>query len=515
MLSLNASGTLDARRGITVGPSSGSGSGVLSVAAGRTVTYNGTIANNGAGTGSLVKAGPGTLTLSGVQTFSGALTVAGGQLNLLAAGSSALAAILPGASSLQLSGGALGLWVDGDGSVRLETLSVPENLTVNSLGTVVLNRAGGLAVPQLTLAANKVLQMGSLTLNSATFTLTPNAGFALEFAGATTVTGGSATFSVGGAQTSDLPPALKLSGRLSAAQGFTKSGTGTLLLAGANADLQNGTLQGVLQGNLNIAAGVLAVTSDAALGDSLNQIILNGGAFAAFESFSTTRQFVFSGAPANNLLQVARGKTLELAANLSSFTEFRKADNGTLLLSGENSAFGAPFQIAAGVVRVSTNTALGNPFYTTAVNTTGAALQLDGSAAALDLPELLSLNGSGINGAGALENFRGDNTASGAITLAADSTIGAGAGTRLTLTGGITGARALTLAGAGTLHIATTPLGAVNTLTKIGTGSATLSVASTAFVTALAVQGGTFTLSAGTWQARRRLALPVPGRCDL
>jgi autotransporter-associated beta strand protein len=495
VLSLNASGTLDSRRGIAIGPDSGSGAGVLSVAAGRTVTYAGTIGNNGAGTGSLMKAGPGTLTLSGAQAYSGATIVSGGQLNLLAAGSAALAGILPGNSSLQLNGGTLGLSVDGDGSVRPETLSVAENLTVNSFGTVVLNRAGGLALPQFTQAANKVLQLGSLTLNSGTFAVTPAAGFGLEFAGATTVTGGSATFSVGGVQTSDVPPALRLSGRLTAAQGFTKSGTGTLLLAGANANLVGGTLTGILQGTLNINAGVLAVNADSGLGDSLNQIVLNGGGFAAFESFSTRRQFLFNSAQANNLIQVARGKTLELAGNLESNTGFRKADNGTLLMSGDNSQFIAPIDIAAGAVRVTTSTALGSPFYLTSVLATGAALQLDGASGALDLPELLSLVGTGLNGTGALENLRGNNTASGAITLGGAATIAAGAGTRLTLTGGVSGNQALTLGGAGTLEVSTTAVGAVNTLTKTGAGSATLSVASPAFVTAFAVQGGTFTVS--------------------
>jgi autotransporter-associated beta strand protein len=174
---------------------------------------------------------------------------------------------------------------------------------------------------------------------------------------------------------------------------------------------------------------------------------------------------------------------------------FRKADNGTLLLSGENSQFIGQLDIAAGAVRVTNSTALGSPFYLTAVLATEAALQLDGALSALDLPEQLSLVGSGINGAGALENLRGDNTASGAITLGGAATIAAGAGTRLTLTGGVSGAQPLALRGAGTISVTTTPVGAVTSLTKAGAGSATLSVASPAFVTAFIVQGGTFTLS--------------------
>lgn len=92
--------TLSANRGIAVGPTSGSGSGRVEVNSGTTLTYNGIIANNG-GTGGLTKGGPGTLTISSANTYTGPtsnrvgtlvldFTQAGSPVNNVISGSSAL-----------------------------------------------------------------------------------------------------------------------------------------------------------------------------------------------------------------------------------------------------------------------------------------------------------------------------------------------------------------------------------------------------------------------------------------
>jgi autotransporter-associated beta strand protein len=71
---------LDARRGIVMGGTSGTAGGLISVATGKTVTYAGTIANNGSSTGGLVKSGPGTLILTGANSFAGPAFVTAGVL---------------------------------------------------------------------------------------------------------------------------------------------------------------------------------------------------------------------------------------------------------------------------------------------------------------------------------------------------------------------------------------------------------------------------------------------------
>ena len=81
--------TLNANRGIAVGPTSGTGSGTIAVASGDTLTYNGIIANNSSGTGTLIlgnsslTSATGTLALSGANTFSGGLTQNYGLLTIV------------------------------------------------------------------------------------------------------------------------------------------------------------------------------------------------------------------------------------------------------------------------------------------------------------------------------------------------------------------------------------------------------------------------------------------------
>ncbi|MFI5377705.1 MAG: autotransporter-associated beta strand repeat-containing protein, partial [Tepidisphaerales bacterium] len=96
----NAGFVLNANRGVAVGPTGGSGSGIVAVVANQTLTIAGVIANNGAGTGGLTMAGPGTLELTGANIYTGATTVTGG--NLLIASNSNL-----GSGPLVLNGGTL------------------------------------------------------------------------------------------------------------------------------------------------------------------------------------------------------------------------------------------------------------------------------------------------------------------------------------------------------------------------------------------------------------------------
>ena len=70
-LAANATMTVDSKRGITVGPSSGFGFGQIDVATPFVLTYGGIIADNGSGMGALIKSGLGTLVLSGPNTYSG------------------------------------------------------------------------------------------------------------------------------------------------------------------------------------------------------------------------------------------------------------------------------------------------------------------------------------------------------------------------------------------------------------------------------------------------------------
>lgn len=75
--------TINPNRGIALGPLFTSGEGTIETPAGITVSYAGVVANNDfGGTGSLVKAGPGTLALSGKSTYTGTTAIRTGTLLL-------------------------------------------------------------------------------------------------------------------------------------------------------------------------------------------------------------------------------------------------------------------------------------------------------------------------------------------------------------------------------------------------------------------------------------------------
>lgn len=182
-----------------------------------------------------------------------------------------------------------------------------------------------------------------------------------------------------------------------------------------------------------------------------------------------------------------------------------KNDSGTLVIHGGGTVdpttsaggrYNGTTTINAGVLRVRHDFALG----TTASGTTvlgGAALELQETTASANLSvgESLTLNGSGISNGGALRNRSGNNTLTGAITLASDTRIHSDADT-LTLNNAISGNFNLTLGGAGTVNLAGTGASA-STYTGATTVSAgTLLVTGQLGATDVTV-GGTASIGGG------------------
>lgn len=77
-LATTATFTLNANRGIALGPASGSGTGTIDVASATTLTYGGVIANNSAGAGKLTKTEAGILKLTGANTYTGGTDINAG-----------------------------------------------------------------------------------------------------------------------------------------------------------------------------------------------------------------------------------------------------------------------------------------------------------------------------------------------------------------------------------------------------------------------------------------------------
>ena len=156
-----------------------------------------------------------------------------------------------------------------------------------------------------------------------------------------------------------------------------------------------------------------------------------------------------------------------------------KAGPGTGTLSAAN-GYGGLTLVKAGRLLIGANNALGTTGSGTVVSN-GAALGLQ--AVTYSSTEPLTLSGAGVSNSGALYAASGSCTFAGPVTLAADSTVGVGAGLALTLSGAIGG----------------------GCLTKNGDGSLTLSGA------AANTYAGVTSVSQGTLALAKSLAPAVPG----
>jgi autotransporter-associated beta strand protein len=140
---------------------------------------------------------------------------------------------------------------------------------------------------------------------------------------------------------------------------------------------------------------------------------------------------------------------------------YQKTGGGTLILSGDNSGSGAwnftagSLNIVEGSVRIAASGAAGNTGNKWSVSS-GAALELDGQGINLGTSGVITLNGSGINQAGALRSLGGTMSitgSTGTVVLASSASIGVDAGV-LTIPRVISGAgNVLTKAGAGILTL--------------------------------------------------------------
>ncbi len=146
---------LDTNRGIALGPSSGPGNGDIYVAAGKSLSYGGTITDNGTSVSNLGVGGPGTLALTGTNTYSGGTTLYGGGV-LIIGSDAALGATTFNPNVIFENGGTLQLATGFSG-----TLSSNRSIESYS-GTIDTNGNGTTAAP--------IVYAGNLTIAYTTFT---------------------------------------------------------------------------------------------------------------------------------------------------------------------------------------------------------------------------------------------------------------------------------------------------------------------------------------------------------
>ena len=506
------------------------------------------LAGNISGTGSVVQAGTGTVTLSGTNTYSGVTTVSAGTLqagsvtalssfsdftvtsalNLggfsnaigslagsgtvtntgaaatLSAGGDNASSVFSG--TLQNGSGILGLTKIGIGTLTLSGINTYSALTMVSAGTLQAGSGGALSAAS-DFIVNSILNMGGFS----------NAIGSLAGSGIVTDTGTAATLSAGGDNASSVFSGVLQNGP--GALALTKTGTGTLTLSGTN----------TYSGPTTVSAGTLQAGSGGALSpnsDFTVTSILNMGGFS-----NTVGSLAGSGTVTNT----GAGATLSAGAdNTSSVFSgmlqngpgalgLTKSGTGTLTLTGSNIYMGGT-TISTGILQLGNATATGSIVGNITDN---AVFQFNRTDTALNLAGNISGAGSVVQAGTGTVTLSGINTYSGVTTVSA-GTLQAGSlsalsansdftvsGAILNLSGfsntigSLAGTGTVTTGAAATLTVGdnfnTTFSGVLQNgtgalaLTKVGIGTLTLSGPNT--------YSGATTVSAGTLQAGSTTAL--------
>ena len=515
------------------------GAATLATGSGGDSSFGGVVA----GTGSLVKQGTGTFTLTGDNLYSGGTTVDGGTLAL--AGANTLA---DGSAVTVARGATLAMTAsDRIGSLTLAgTLQGPGTLTATSSaldgGRIATALVGGSLVSAGDSRIDGTATVSTLRLTGGTLTLaganrlgsapatTVDGGATLvlggnetlgSLAGSGTVALGAATLSTGSGGDSSFAGVVAGSG------GLVKQGSGTFTLSGAN----------TYSGSTLVEAGTLALLGSNRLADA-SDVTVASGATLALAGDDTVRSLLLRGTLAGSgTLSASTGTTLDggrADANLGAGLLVSRGNStlagtsaagtvdvqtGTLTLAAaDRLADGADVSVASGA----TLTLNGNDTIASLLlqGTLAGSGRLDATTTTLDSGNVLADLGGGtlvsqgasrLAGSSAATTVRVD---SGTLTLASASRLQAlpaltvDSGAALVLggnerIGSLAGAGALALGAAvlstGASGVDTTFAGSIGGsggLTKQGSGNFTLGGANT-YTGLTRVEAGTLTIGDG------------------
>jgi fibronectin-binding autotransporter adhesin len=491
VLKVNNTAAFGATTGITVSSGAAIDLNGSTYAVARPLTLNGTGITSG---GALLNSSATGATWPGLITLGSASSIIGGTGTINLSNTSTVV------------GGGFGLTLGGTQGGTLASIlsSTTASLTKQDAGTWTLTGANTytgtttISAGKIKLGVANALPSGSAVTVTSTLDMNTYSDVIGSLAGGGTVDnvagGGTPTLAAGGDNTSTT-----FSGKLQNTSGtlsFTKNGSGTLTLSGANTYTGTTTISAgkIKLGVANALPSGSAVTVTGTL--DMNTY---SDAIGSLAGAGTVDNVVGAGTPTltvggNNSSTTFSG----VLQNTTGALALTKSGSGTFTLSGTNTYSGAT-SVSAGILQVGNTAALGSTSGVTVIS--GAAVDLNGQNYATSIP--LTLNGTGIASGGALINSSATGaTYAGLITLGSASSIIGGIGTinvsnTTTLAGGTFG---LTLGGAQGGTLASILSSTTASLTKQDAGTWTLTGANT--------YTGTTTISAGKIKLGVANALP-------
>ncbi|GMU20384.1 MAG: hypothetical protein AMXMBFR13_04810 [Phycisphaerae bacterium] len=329
------------------------GNAPLTVNQAGVTSFAGTIVGPGTGNDRFTKLGPGTLTLSGDNTYGGGTVVRNGTLALNGgsirhAGADTVVGSESGDDgTLAITGGAtvsnfrgtVGFQAGSSGTVMVSgsgsTWHMDVNLFVGYSGTGTLTIADGGTVDAPASAA--------LGFNGGAGTVNIGVGGEPGILDAPTVLGlGTATLNFDHSGNLWFTSDGTVNGtpvRISGTTVVHHVGSGTTTLLGDNA----------YTGGTTIDAGTLRISSDTNLGHAAGTLSFDGGTLSALAGFTMNRPTTLN--PGGGTFIVSTGNLTEQQGDVSGAGKLTKRGNGTLLLSGTNSYAGGT-TVKAGALHV-------------------------------------------------------------------------------------------------------------------------------------------------------------------